>query len=78
VGPALAGHAVRLHTALSFTLEHLEPYRTRLTVEFYIRMGYAREFLFRIRERETLEALLRRSLTNLDSVVKEIRVPVEY
>jgi hypothetical protein len=65
-------------TSLYFTLESLDAYRTRLTVDFYIRSGPLRELWFRTIRKRGMEASLNRSLTNLDAVVKEIRVPVEY
>jgi hypothetical protein len=61
-----------------FTLEQIEPYRTRLTVEFYIRKGAVRELLFKLRQGSAQAASLQKSLANLESVVKEIDVPVEY
>ena len=61
-----------------FTLESLDSYRTRLTVEFYLRSGPLRELWFRMTSKRRMEASLSRSLTNLDAVVKQIRVPVEY
>src|SRR5262245_35818098 len=61
-----------------FTLESLAEYRTRLTVDFYMRSDPLRELWFRTTSKRKMEASLDRSLTNLDAVVKEIRVPVEY
>jgi len=66
-------------TATSFfTLEQIEPYRTRLTVELHIRKGAFRELLFKLRQSNAQAASLQKSLANLESVVKEINVPVEY
>jgi hypothetical protein len=66
------------NTSSYFTLESLDTYRTRLTVDFYIRRSPLRELWFRMIRKRRMEASLRRSLTNLDTVVNEIRVPVEY
>jgi Protein of unknown function (DUF2652) len=65
-------------TSSYFTLESLETHRTRLTVDFYVRSDPLRELWFRMLRKRRMEASLSRSLTNLDAVVKEIRVPVEY
>ena len=64
--------------SLYFTLESIDAYRTRLTVDFYMRSGAPRELWFRMTSKRKMEASLSRSLTNLDAVVKELRVPVEY
>ena len=61
-----------------FTLEKLDTYRTRLTVDFYLKRGPVRELLFTMRKKKAMEASLNRSLLNLDGLVKEIRVPVDY
>jgi hypothetical protein len=65
-------------TASYFTLESLGTERTRLTVDFYLRKAPLRELWFRMLSKRGMEASLRRSLINLDAVVKQIRVPVEY
>ena len=65
-------------TSSYFTLESLDAYRTRLTVDFYVKSGPLRELWFRMIRKRGMEASLNRSLINLDTAVKEIRVPVEY
>jgi hypothetical protein len=65
-------------TATYFTLEAIEPYRTRLTVDVYVKKGFARELLLRLTKRSEMEAALQRSLANLETVAAEVTVPVEY
>ena len=65
-------------SATYFTLESLDPNRTRLTVEFYLRKSPLRELLFRWTKKAEMEASLNRSLLNLDALVKEIRVSADY
>jgi hypothetical protein len=61
-----------------FTLEKLDTYRTKLTVDYYLKKGAVRELWFTMAKKEAMEASLNRSLLNLDGLVKEIRVPTEY
>lgn len=61
-----------------FTLESLDPHRTRLTVDFYLKKSPLRELLFRWTKKAEMEAALTRSLLSLDALVKEIRVSAEY
>jgi len=65
-------------TSSYFTLESLDANKTRLTVDLYVGSGLLRELWFRMTRKRRMEASLSRSLTNLDTVVREIRVPVEY
>ncbi len=65
-------------TSWYFTLESVDVDRTRLTVDFYVRSGLLRELWSRMIRKRQMAAALCRSLQNLDAVVKEIRVPVEY
>ena len=65
-------------TTVHFTLEGLDTYRTRLTVDYYVRKGLLTELLFGLTKRKALEASLDRSLVALDRVVKEIDVATEY
>jgi hypothetical protein len=65
-------------TSSYFNLERLDTYRTLLTVDFYVKQGPIREFIFRLTKRKQLEASLQRSLHNLDTFVKTLTVPVDY
>lgn len=65
-------------TSSYYTLEKLDPQRTRLTVDFYVRKGVLRELLFRVTRKQEMQGSLQRSLVNLDGLVKELRVSAEY
>jgi hypothetical protein len=62
----------------TFTMERLEPERTKLTVDVYLKSGAFRELAFRLFRRRKLETSLQQSLVNLDEFVKELRVSAEY
>jgi len=65
-------------TSFYYTLEKLDPHRTRLTVDCYVRKGVLRELLFRVTRKKRMQGSLQRSLENLDGLVKELRVSAEY
>jgi hypothetical protein len=64
-------------TATYYTIESLAPKRTRLTIDFYIPKNPIAEIFFVWTKKERIEKTLRKSLQNLDKVVKEIRIPEE-
>ena len=65
-------------TSWYFTLERVEEYRTRVTVDVYVRRGVLPELWYRLTRKQRAEASLQRSLANLDALVPEIDVAVEY
>lgn len=61
-----------------FTLEAVEPDRTRLTIDHYVSGQPAAEPDSGAARTGGLEASLRRSMVNLDGLVKELKIPAEY
>ena len=64
-------------TTTYYTIVSLAPKRTRLTIDFYIPKNPLAEIFFVWTKKEKIEKTLRKSLQNLDTVVKEIRIPEE-
>ncbi|HEX7847769.1 MAG TPA: DUF2652 domain-containing protein [Chitinophagaceae bacterium] len=65
----------RKMNSTGFTLEKISDYKTRLTVDHYIKRGFMEPFLFNLLRKRRMSFLLQRSLENLDAVAKEIRLP---
>lgn len=65
-------------TTTYFTLEAVEPNRTKLTVDVYRKKGVASDLIFRLKGKRKLEASWDRSLDALEKLVTELRIPTEY
>lgn len=61
-----------------FTLEALETHRTRLTIDVFSKRGPLRRLRSRLFVQKNAQAALERSLLNLDGLVSELSVPLEY
>jgi hypothetical protein len=60
-----------------FILEKKGTNKTKLTLDFYLEKSIVGEVLFKVNRKKKMEDALNRSLLNLESLVKEIRLPVE-
>jgi hypothetical protein len=60
-----------------FTLEKTGIKKTKLTLDYYLKKNIAQQLLFKLMRKKKMEDSLRQSLQNLDSVVKEIKLPAE-
>jgi hypothetical protein len=60
-----------------FTLEKTGYKKTKLTIDYYIKKGWAGELLFNVLKKKKMEEAFRKSLENLVKVTKEIRVTSE-
>jgi hypothetical protein len=58
-----------------FTLEKITETRTKLTVDCYIRKNVIDELLFKLFKKQKMKRKLERSLENLESVAKGIKLP---
>ena len=58
-----------------YTLEKLNEDRTKLTIDYYLPKNILAEILFKLKRKNKLENDLQQSLLNLDSVVKDIKLP---
>jgi hypothetical protein len=61
-----------------YTLERIAEYRTRLTIDYYVKKNFIGDTLFRLFKQGSIRNKMERSLVKLDEVVKEVNVPVEY
>ena len=64
--------------SIYYTLERIEEYKTRLTIDLYIRKNLIGEIMFRLLKQQSVRNKMERSLVNLDRVAQQINVPVEY
>jgi hypothetical protein len=57
-----------------YTLEKTSENKTKLTLDFYIQKNIASQFLFTLRKKRKMEGSFHKSLQNLGSLLKEIRL----
>ena len=62
-------------TCTHFTLEKTGIKKSKLTLDFYVKKNLTGEIIFRLIKKGKLENAFRKSLQNLDSLVKELRIP---
>jgi hypothetical protein len=65
-------------SAIYFILEKSGPSKTKLTLDFYLRKNWGMQILFNLIMKKKLANRLHKSLLNLDHLVREIRLPVEF
>jgi predicted nucleic-acid-binding protein len=58
-----------------YTLEQVNKSTTRLTLDYYLPKNILGEFLFKLNKKKKLEQELQKSLLNLESVVKDVKLP---
>jgi hypothetical protein len=58
-----------------YTLQRTGTKRTKLTLDFYLKKNLSKQILFSLMTKGKMESTFSKSLQNLVSVVKEIRVP---
>jgi hypothetical protein len=59
-------------TTVYFTLEKIEAGKTRLSIDFYIKKNIVSELLFKLTQKKKTEERFRKSMHNLDALLKEI------
>ena len=60
-----------------YTLEKTGNNKIRLTLDFHIKKNIAAEIIFKLMRKKKMEETIRKSLQNLDELVKEIKLPVQ-
>ena len=65
-------------TSMYYTIEKCGEHTTRLTMEFYIQRRPLRQLLFNLTEKSNLQSRLHQSLENLEPIVKEMVLPLEF
>jgi hypothetical protein len=63
---------------LYFVLEKLDENRTRLSLDYYLKKAPLKELTFRLFRKEKMETAFRKSLVNLEKLLPEISVPVDF
>ncbi len=65
-------------SSVYFVLEKTGNNKTRLTLDFYLKKNLALQIMFNLMMKKKLENRFQKSLQNLDKLVKEIKLPVEF
>ena len=65
-------------SSVYFILERLGAKKSRLTVELYLKKNLLMETMFSLMMKKKMEQDFKKSLENLDGLLKEIKVPVEF
>jgi hypothetical protein len=60
-----------------YILEKISAKKTRLTLNYYRRKNFAEQIIFKLMNRKQLEGRYRKSLVNIDQLVKEIKLPTQ-
>ncbi len=63
---------------LCFVLEKLGEERTRLSLEYYLKKDLLKQLAFRFFKKDKMETNFQKSLANLDKLLVEISVPVDF
>lgn len=66
------------HNAYYYTIERLTDRRTRLTIDYYLPENFLRQWLFRLTEKEKMNARLRASLERLEPMVMNMVLPLDF
>jgi hypothetical protein len=61
-----------------YTLEKIDNFRTRLSIDVYQAKNFARQALFQIIHEKKLSMRMQQSMVNLETLIKELKVPPEY
>ncbi|HEV8285926.1 MAG TPA: DUF2652 domain-containing protein [Chitinophagaceae bacterium] len=61
-----------------FIFEKINDNRTRFTIDFYLKKDPLLQIIFKLTMKKKLEHALTKSLSNLEQLVKEIELPVEF
>jgi hypothetical protein len=64
-------------TTIYYTLEKITAYKTRLTIDYYIKQNWAAEFLFKLLKKNKTEERFNRSLLNLGVLLTDMDFSAE-
>lgn len=59
-----------------YILEKLGRIKTRLTINFYLKKNFINQFIFNLTEKKKMEENMKKSMVNLETLIKEIQLPV--
>lgn len=68
----------QLTNTLYFVLEKLAENRTRLTLEYYLKKNPLKQLAFQLFKKDKMEAEFRKSQENLEALLPQIHVPVDF
>jgi hypothetical protein len=68
----------KFSSARYFVLEKLAENRTRLSLEYYLKKDPIRQLAFRLFKKDKMEAEFRKSLANLEKLLPEITLPIDF
>lgn len=68
----------KLTSTLHFVLENLAANRTRLSLEYYLKKDPLKQLSFRLFKKDKMEAEFQKSLENLEKLLPQIQVPVDF
>ena len=62
-------------SSIYYTIEKTGDRKTKLTLDFYIKKNIVSETIFKLREKNKMKEMFKKSLQNLVGVVKELKIP---
>jgi hypothetical protein len=65
-------------SSVYFILEKLGEKKSKLTLEFYLKKNWPLQLMFHLMMKRKIEERFKKSLENLDRLVKEVKLPVEF
>ena len=65
-------------SSVYFILEKLAEKKSKLTLEFYLKKNLPLQLMFNLMMKKKMEERFKKSLENLDRLVKEVKLPVEF
>lgn len=68
----------KLTNTLYFVLEKLGENRTRLSLEYYLKKDPIKQLAFRLFKKDAMEAEFNKSLGNLEGLLAEITLPIDF
>ncbi|SEJ42530.1 Protein of unknown function [Dyadobacter sp. SG02] len=68
----------KLTSTLYFVLEKLTDNRTRLSLEYYLKKNPLKQLAFQLFKKDKMEAEFLKSLENLEALLPQIQVPVDF
>jgi hypothetical protein len=65
-------------SATYYTVEKISDHKSRLTMDFYLHKNFIQQILFNLGEKKKMELCLHQSLENLEPVVTQMILPLEF
>ena len=65
-------------TSIYYVIDKIDDDKSRLTIEYYQRRDGLAQFMFNLFVKKKMEARYERSLANMEGLLREIELPVEF